>query len=89
MASPCAGCLELNEQTVEVLLTTASLLQLEQIQAACCQFLERQLHPSNCIGIGLFADRQGCADLYRSVQQYTAVSDAQSGQHSILSLMII
>ncbi|KAF0289364.1 Kelch-like protein 5 [Amphibalanus amphitrite] len=66
------GCLELNEQTVEVLLTTASLLQLTQIQTACCQFLERQLHPSNCIGIGLFADRQGCAELYRSVQQYTA-----------------
>ncbi|XP_037072489.1 kelch-like protein 5 isoform X2 [Pollicipes pollicipes] len=66
------GCLELNEQTVELLLTTASLLQLSQIQTACCHFLEKQLHPSNCIGIGLFAERQGCQKLHRSVQRFTA-----------------
>lgn len=55
------------------MLATASILQLSEVTKACCSFLKKQLHPSNCIGICLFADRQSCDDLKRVAQKYTAV----------------
>lgn len=30
---------------------------------ACCTFLERQLDPTNAIGIASFAEQHGCHDL--------------------------
>lgn len=65
------GRVELREDTVETLLATACLLQLPAVVAACCTFLKRQLHPSNCIGISLFADQQGCVDLQLAAHVYT------------------
>ncbi|KAK3918193.1 Kelch-like protein 5 [Frankliniella fusca] len=65
------GRVELREDTVETLLATACLLQLPAVVTACCNFLKRQLHPSNCIGICLFADHHGCADLQQAAHAYT------------------
>jgi hypothetical protein len=67
------GCIELREDTVETLLSTARLLQLTAVVDACCSFLMKQLHPSNCIGIRLFADTQGCMDLLKVAHNYTTV----------------
>uniref|UniRef100_A0A6Q2X047 Kelch-like protein 20 n=1 Tax=Esox lucius TaxID=8010 RepID=A0A6Q2X047_ESOLU len=39
------------EGNVQTLLPAACLLQLAEIQEACCEFLKRQLDPSNCLGI--------------------------------------
>uniref|UniRef100_A0A4W4FDW7 Kelch-like protein 20 n=1 Tax=Electrophorus electricus TaxID=8005 RepID=A0A4W4FDW7_ELEEL len=39
------------ESNVQTLLPAACLLQLAEIQEACCEFLKRQLDPSNCLGI--------------------------------------
>ncbi|XP_054271966.1 kelch-like protein 5 [Macrosteles quadrilineatus] len=65
------GRIELREETVETLLGTACLLQLSEVVEACCAFLKKQLHPSNCIGICLFADTQGCVSLRDAAHNYT------------------
>jgi kelch-like protein 1/4/5 len=58
---------------VENLLSTACLLQLSEVVEACCSFLMKQLHPSNCIGIRQFADAQGCSNLYKVANTYLMV----------------
>lgn len=44
------------ESNVQSMLPAACLLQLAEIQDICCEFLKRQLDPSNCLGIRAFAD---------------------------------
>ncbi|XP_026748878.1 kelch-like protein 5 [Galleria mellonella] len=65
------GTIELREETVEVLLSTASLLQLNSVTDACCAFLKKQLDPCNCLGIALFAEQQSCMNLHKSALEYT------------------
>ncbi|KAJ8281321.1 hypothetical protein GJAV_G00066170 [Gymnothorax javanicus] len=65
------GRLELREDTIESLLSASCLLQLSAVIQACCGFLIKQLHPSNCLGIRSFADAQGCQDLHRVAHEYT------------------
>lgn len=65
------GNIDLSEDNVETLLATASLLQLSSIVDACCQFLVKQLHPSNCLGIRRFADIHGCSNLLKTANTYT------------------
>lgn len=65
------GTIELLEDNIEALLATASLLQLKYIVDACCQFLIKELHPSNCLGIKKFADIHGCAQLLEKSNDYT------------------
>uniref|UniRef100_A0A672TBT2 Kelch-like protein 5 n=1 Tax=Sinocyclocheilus grahami TaxID=75366 RepID=A0A672TBT2_SINGR len=65
------GRLELREDTIESLLSAACLLQLSAVVQACCSYLMKQLHPSNCLGIRSFADAQGCLDLHKVAHNYT------------------
>ncbi|XP_026318957.1 kelch-like protein 5 [Hyposmocoma kahamanoa] len=65
------GTIELREETVEVLLSTASLLQLTTVTNACCAYLKKQLDPCNCLGIALFAEQQSCMALHKSALEYT------------------
>lgn len=37
---------------------------------ACSQFLEKQLDPSNAIGIANFAEQHGCNELYKKANQF-------------------
>jgi len=66
------GKIELVEETVENLLSTACLLQLSDVVEICSDFLKKQLHPSNCLGIRAFADAQGVTELWRSANEYTS-----------------
>lgn len=66
-----SGFIELREDTVETLLATACLLQLNDVVNACCDFLARQLHPSNCIGFALFAEQQSCDTLLKVAKGFT------------------
>ncbi|XP_078004059.1 kelch-like protein 4 isoform X2 [Phascolarctos cinereus] len=65
------GVLELKEDTIENLLSAACLLQLSQVIEVCCNFLIKQLHPSNCLGIRSFGDAQGCMYLLKVAHDYT------------------
>jgi len=65
------GSIELREDTVETLLATACLLQLNSVVNACCNFLARQLHPTNCLGFAFFAEQQSCITLLNLAQNFT------------------
>lgn len=56
---------------MQTLLPAACLLQLAEIQEACCEFLKRQLDPSNCLGIRAFADTHSCRELLRIADKFT------------------
>ncbi|XP_063989828.1 ring canal kelch homolog [Diachasmimorpha longicaudata] len=58
------------EENVQVLLPAANLLQLTDVRDACCDFLQAQLHPSNCLGIRAFADLHGCLELLAHADTY-------------------
>ena len=49
----------------------ACLLQLPTVVEACCAFFKKLLHPSNCIGIRLFADSQSCLQLRDTARQFS------------------
>ncbi|XP_063588131.1 ring canal kelch homolog [Penaeus indicus] len=58
------------EENVQVLLPAANLLQLTDVRDACCDFLQSQLHPTNCLGIRAFADLHGCLELLSIAESY-------------------
>ncbi|XP_064458270.1 kelch-like protein 2 [Ornithodoros turicata] len=62
--------IQVTEENVQVLLPAANLLQLNDVRDACCEFLQAQLHPSNCLGIRAFADLHGCLDLLTQCDSY-------------------
>jgi len=45
-------------------------LQIIDVIDACCSFLERQLDPSNAIGIASFAQQHSCEDLFWKAQYF-------------------
>ncbi|XP_077283530.1 kelch-like protein 5 [Arctopsyche grandis] len=65
------GIIDLQEETVENILSAARLLQLNAVVNACCDFLQQQLHPSNCLGIAMFAEQQSCLSLQMQASEYT------------------
>lgn len=64
------GKIRVSESTVCQLLPAATMLQVPNVIQACCDFLERQLDPSNAIGIATFSEQYGCIDLCRKANQY-------------------
>jgi len=65
------SAITVEEGNVQTLLPAACLLQLAEIQDVCCEFLKRQLDPSNCLGIRAFADTHACRDLLRIADKFT------------------
>ncbi|KAF2897552.1 hypothetical protein ILUMI_08620 [Ignelater luminosus] len=61
---------QVTEDNVQVLLPAANILQLTDVRDACCEFLQAQLHPTNCLGIRAFADLHGCLDLLSHAESY-------------------
>ena len=45
-----SGEIDISENNVQELLPVACLLQVQSVQKACCDFLERQLSTENCLG---------------------------------------
>ncbi|XP_075337948.1 kelch-like protein 3 isoform X2 [Odontesthes bonariensis] len=62
--------IEVTEDNVQVLLPAASLLQLNDVRQVCCEFLQSQLHPTNCLGIRAFADLHTCTQLLNQAHAY-------------------
>lgn len=74
--------IQVSEDNVQALLPASSLLQLLSVRDACCDFLKRQLHPSNCLGIRSFADTHTCTELLDTshkfaLQHFVAVSQTE------------
>ena len=49
-----SGEIDISENNVQELLPVACLLQVQSVQKACCDFLERQLSTENCLGEFLY-----------------------------------
>ncbi|XP_050302107.1 kelch-like ECH-associated protein 1B isoform X2 [Anthonomus grandis grandis] len=65
-----SGRIRVTENTVCQLLSAATMLQIPNVIQACCNFLERQLDPSNAIGIAYFSEQHGCIELSKKANQY-------------------
>ncbi|MFH4980882.1 hypothetical protein AB6A40_007591 [Gnathostoma spinigerum] len=65
------GEISVTDFNVQQLLPAACLLQLNEIQEVCCEYLKKQLDPSNCLGIRAFADTHACRDLMRIAEKFT------------------
>ena len=65
-----SGKVKVEETNVQQLLPAAKMLQIEEVERKCCDFLKHELHPSNCIGVYLFADAHGCNNLASDVLEY-------------------
>ena len=64
------GSIEVSEENVQTLLPAANLLQLTEVRDSCCDFLRKQLDPTNVLGIISFADLHSCRDLLSEAQRY-------------------
>ena len=64
------GRIRVTEVTVCQLLPAATMFQVPNVIEACCAFLERQLDPTNAIGIANFAEQHGCAILKQKANQF-------------------
>lgn len=65
-----SGTLEITVDNAQDMLAAGSLFQYEEIINACCDFLCKQLHPSNCLGIEHFAHLHSCLKLESEAHQY-------------------
>ncbi|CDQ84058.1 unnamed protein product [Oncorhynchus mykiss] len=54
----------INEENAESLLEAGDMLQFHDIRDACSEFLEKNLAPSNCLGMMLLSDAHQCQRLY-------------------------
>ncbi|KAJ8931829.1 hypothetical protein NQ314_015226 [Rhamnusium bicolor] len=72
---------QVTEENVQVLLPAANLLQLTDVRDACCDFLQSQLHPTNCLGIRAFADLHGCLELLSHAESYIELHFPQMDIH--------
>lgn len=64
------GQVEVTEGNVQALLPAANLFQLNEVKDACCDFLKKQLHTTNCLGFMAFADLHSCGELLSESQRY-------------------
>lgn len=62
--------LEVTNENVYPLLKTADYLCVLGVLNVCCEFLEKQLNPKNCIGILTFARNHFCKELGSSAWKY-------------------
>lgn len=83
------GSIEIKEDNVETLLSTACLMQLCEVVEACSRFLAQQLHPSNCLGIAVFAEHQSCASLLQKANAYTSEHFMQVYYNQLISFSCV
>ncbi|XP_046325782.1 kelch-like protein 8 isoform X2 [Haliotis rufescens] len=56
--------------TVQQLLYASSILQMEAVAQACCDFMKTQLTPSNCIDVHNFAEQHNRVELMKTATDY-------------------
>lgn len=58
-----SGEVKITQENVQELLAASNMLELSEIISACCDFLRKELHPTNSIGIYRFAELHACTNL--------------------------
>lgn len=64
------GKVEVSEDNVQQLLPASKMLQIEDIEVICCDFLKHELDSSNCVGIYTFSDAHSCFNLSKSALDF-------------------
>ncbi len=67
------GNLEIHQDNVTNVLRAAHMFNIIEIVDACCKYIEKQLHPSNCLGIHKFAVQHDLNELTESAWNYILV----------------
>lgn len=62
---------------MQELLAAADMIQLLDVVEACCDFLCRELHPSNALGILRFAEAHHCEELKQSALNFIHTNFSQ------------
>ena len=57
-------------ENVQSLLYASSILQIETVAIACCDFMKTHLHPTNCIGVRNFAEIHGRSELMKMADSF-------------------
>lgn len=65
-----SGKLELTESNVQGVLSTASLLDLQNLVDACARFMTKHLAPSNCLGVRGLANAYSLKQLHQAADKY-------------------
>ena len=69
-----SGHISININNVESLLLAANMLQVSKVVTACCDFLTKQLHPSNCLGFLEFSEKLSLKSLQNTCMDFAAKS---------------
>lgn len=64
------SCVVITRSNVQSLLSAANLLQILPVKDAACDFLERHMDASNCLGIHCFAEQHACTELQNTAKNY-------------------
>ena len=62
--------IRITEENVQDVLPVSCILQICPVKKACCDFIQSQLDPSNCIGIKDFSEIYGCLDLSKAAEKF-------------------
>lgn len=64
------GEILITRENCQDLLAASNMFRLTDVVQACCDFLQRELHPSNCVGIFRFAEMHGCTNLKLEAKRF-------------------
>ena len=64
------GTVEIDNENVQFILYTATLLQISLVKDACCRYLEKQLEAGNCLGIRSLSDSLDCKLLFQAAHKF-------------------
>ena len=64
------GQVTITKHNVQSMLSAANLLEILPVRDACCQFLDKNMDESNCLGIHCFAEIHSCTDLMNKAKTF-------------------
>ncbi|XP_055387024.1 actin-binding protein IPP [Condylostylus longicornis] len=68
------GKVDINQSNVQELLAAADMLQLHEVVEGCCEFLCRELHCTNALGILRFAETHNCHNLLKAAMNFICLN---------------
>lgn len=60
----------ISKENVQNLLSAANLLEILPVRDACCQYLDRHMDETNCLGIQSFAEAHSCCELQAKARAF-------------------
>ena len=64
------GEIPITKHNVQNMLSAANLLEILPVRDACCQFLDKNMDESNCLGIHCFAEVHSCTELMHKAKKF-------------------